>query len=43
MSSEAAIKKMGELLIQGYAMLDEYCPDCKVPIMRDREKKTLCP
>ena len=33
---------MGTLLLQGYAMLEETCPDCNVPIMRSRSKEELC-
>ena len=35
-------KKMGALLIQGYAMLAEVCPDCMIPIMRSRSKEDMC-
>ena len=34
--------KMGQLLLQGYAMLEHVCPDCHVPIMRSRAKHELC-
>ena len=30
--------KMGQLLLQGWAMLDISCPDCLVPIMRNRKQ-----
>ena len=40
---EAAIKKMGQMLLQGYAMLDLVCPDCGVPCMRDKQKNEICP
>ena len=29
---------MGTLLLQGWAMLNEVCPDCNIPIMRNRNK-----
>ena len=29
---------MGQLLLQGWAMLDMSCPDCLVPIMRNRKQ-----
>ena len=35
-------KKMGELLLKGYAMLEEVCPDCMVPIMRSRQGEEQC-
>lgn len=30
---------MGQLLLQGWAMLEETCEDCNVPLMRSRDKK----
>lgn len=33
---------MGNLLLQGWAMLEETCPDCNVPIMRSRSKEEIC-
>ena len=32
-------KAMSELLMQGWSMLADTCPDCFVPIMRSRDKK----
>jgi uncharacterized Zn finger protein (UPF0148 family) len=29
---------MSELLLKGWSMLAESCPDCYVPIMRSRDK-----
>ena len=37
--SEQCSSRMGTLLLQGWAMLDQNCPDCLVPIMRSRDKK----
>jgi len=34
--------KMGEKLLQGWAMLQESCPKCSVPLMRDKEKRMIC-
>jgi uncharacterized Zn finger protein (UPF0148 family) len=35
--------KMGTLLLQGWAMLEECCEDCNVPLMRNRTKdKEIC-
>ena len=33
---------MGELLLQGWAMMGESCPDCFVPIMKSRNKEEVC-
>ena len=30
-------KKMGQLLLQGWAMMADSCPDCFVPIMKNRK------
>lgn len=36
-------KRLGALLLQGWAMLAENCPDCQVPLMRDRSNEDrLC-
>lgn len=38
-----ASKDMGQLLLQGWAMLAENCPTCLVPLMRDpKSKDRLC-
>jgi len=29
---------MGQLLLQGWAMMAESCPDCFVPIMKNRKQ-----
>ena len=34
--------RMGTLLLQGWAMLEQVCPDCDVPIMRSRKKEEIC-
>jgi uncharacterized Zn finger protein (UPF0148 family) len=34
---------MGSLLLQGWAMLEECCDECNVPLMRNRAKdKEVC-
>ena len=34
---------MGQLLLQGWAMLEACCDDCNVPLMRNRAKDSeLC-
>lgn len=34
---------MGTLLLQGWAMLEECCDECNVPLMRSRDKlKEVC-
>ena len=34
---------MGSLLLQGWAMLEECCDECNVPLMRNRTKdKEVC-
>ena len=35
-----ASAEMGTLMLQGWAMLEDVCLDCHVPIMRSRDKKT---
>ncbi|GLC41274.1 hypothetical protein PLESTB_001080200 [Pleodorina starrii] len=36
-------KRLGALLLQGWAMLAENCPDCKVPLMKERASdERLC-
>jgi uncharacterized Zn finger protein (UPF0148 family) len=36
-------QKMGALLLQGWAMLEECCEECNVPLMRNRTKdKEVC-
>ena len=37
------IKNMGDLMLQGYTMLGEHCPDCMIPCFRSRQGKTICP
>ena len=34
---------MGSLLLKGWTMLDESCPDCFMPIMRNKNKQEVCP
>ena len=33
---------MGNLLLQGWCMLEMTCPDCLVPIMRSKAGQELC-
>lgn len=35
-------KKMGELLLQGWAMMEESCYDCLVPYMKSRKGEYVC-
>lgn len=35
-------KKMGEKLLQGWAMLEDSCFDCMFPLMRSRKGETVC-
>lgn len=34
--------QMGEKLLQGWTLLQESCPACSVPLMRDRDRKMWC-
>jgi uncharacterized Zn finger protein (UPF0148 family) len=33
---------MGQYLLKGYCMLDQYCEDCQSPIMRDKQNRLQC-
>ena len=38
-----ASNEMGQLLLKGWAMLEECCEDCQVPLMRSPDKSSeLC-
>ena len=36
------LSKMGKLLLSGATMLNESCPDCKIPLFK-KEGKIFCP
>lgn len=36
-------KRMAELLKSGATMLNDYCPDCKVPLFKLRSGDIICP
>jgi uncharacterized Zn finger protein (UPF0148 family) len=40
--SDELSKKMGEKLIQGWAMLEDVCFDCLFPLMRSRRGEIIC-
>ena len=40
--SDDISKKLGEKLIQGWAMLEDACQDCNVPIMRSKKGEMVC-
>ncbi|TNV74251.1 hypothetical protein FGO68_gene16246 [Halteria grandinella] len=40
--AEEASKKIGQLLLQGWAMLNESCPECLQPIMKSKQGVRLC-
>jgi uncharacterized Zn finger protein (UPF0148 family) len=40
--SDALSKKMGDLLLQGWAMLEDTCPQCLFPIMRSKKGELVC-
>ena len=35
-------KAMGDLLLQGWTMLQESCDDCNVPLMRNKKQEMVC-
>jgi len=35
-------RRMGQYLLKGYCMLDQYCEDCQSPIMRDKLNRLQC-
>eukprot|EP00049_Salpingoeca_infusionum_P022927 m.9582 g.9582 ORF g.9582 m.9582 type:complete len:211 (+) comp5469_c0_seq1:162-794(+) len=35
-------KRMGEMLLQGFCMLQSTCPQCDTILMRDRSQKEIC-
>ncbi len=42
-SSDALSKRMAELLKAGAIMLNDYCPDCHVPLFKLRDGQIICP
>jgi UPF0148 protein len=40
---ETVTKKMAELLKAGNVMLNDFCPDCKVPLFKLKDGKIICP
>lgn len=40
--SDEVSKKLGEKLVQGWAMLQDACNDCNVPIMRSKKGEMVC-
>eukprot|EP00330_Aristerostoma_sp_ATCC50986_P011208 CAMPEP_0114591234 /NCGR_PEP_ID=MMETSP0125-20121206/13333_1 /TAXON_ID=485358 ORGANISM="Aristerostoma sp., Strain ATCC 50986" /NCGR_SAMPLE_ID=MMETSP0125 /ASSEMBLY_ACC=CAM_ASM_000245 /LENGTH=141 /DNA_ID=CAMNT_0001789219 /DNA_START=148 /DNA_END=573 /DNA_ORIENTATION=+ len=40
--SDLMSKKMGELLLQGWAMLEESCQECLFPYMRSKAGEIVC-
>jgi len=39
---EAALAKMSKHLLSGAEMLQDSCPDCNVPLLRDHENNIFC-
>jgi len=39
---DIASKKLGELMLKGWAMLADVCEDCDIPLMRNRQNEKLC-
>ncbi|MEM3832056.1 MAG: Sjogren's syndrome/scleroderma autoantigen 1 family protein [Thermoprotei archaeon] len=42
-SSDVLSKRMAELLKAGAIMLNDYCPDCHVPLFKLRDGQIICP
>lgn len=42
-NSDALSKRMAELLKAGAIMLNDYCPDCHVPLFKLRDGQIICP
>lgn len=40
--SDMLSKKMGEYLLQGWAMLQDACSDCLFPLMKSRKGEIIC-
>ncbi|KAK0417356.1 hypothetical protein QR680_012961 [Steinernema hermaphroditum] len=40
--SEEVSKRMGELLLKGYTMLDQYCDRCRGILMESRSNELIC-
>lgn len=40
--SDAVSKLMGQYLLKGYALLDQYCGHCETPLMRDLSGNLVC-
>jgi len=40
--TNAVSKKIGEKLLAGWTLLEESCPTCRTPLMRDHQKAMFC-
>ena len=40
---ERGMKRTSQLLLQGATMLADHCPDCAIPLVRDKQGLIFCP